>query len=467
MDSPKVKPNGEHNSNSAARELLDDWIKKIEGSWIDFRAYSAQRRRVLDNPLIIASPGFPTKDDIPPLKFALQGMVLVAALATILGWGERLVFPHHADSSSPGATDFDVGVGGIETSLHLALALPGRPEPDKNEIDDVADSIAGAQLDDLQAELDKQQRILQGIPTEESSLADARVIVLTKLYDARQQLVQSQHITEPRVFQGNVYDAHKGFIEDAMGNLAYDPSSGKVTNIDSVAQQLATAKELKGATTIELQSMVGEYQDDAAGLRGSAEVTLAKTEIEVLKRAIELKKSHGSKNERLQRHIHESSELLSPVIPAIVLVVSAYLFRAFIKVGRERPTRSADRADSAYLYVFTSGFFWLNATYVVGSTVLGMLWNVDRLNWKWLLAVSVFALIAYISWGLHTLLRTSQELAFFFGMRPDRRTPKFCRGDRKVLWNLVLANAMSAVPVAMLATGITFAYAYIAVSHNW
>ncbi len=444
-------------------------VKKLSGSWFDFKRYLAQRRRLLANPAIMVSPGFPGQKDIPPLKFATQGLIIVAAVATLMGWGQKLVFREPADiSSKPG--DSEMRLGNIEMQLHFWLNPPeGAPPSSNEEIERIAHSILGApilsdvQLDELLAALEGQKRKLHGLPTRASKLAEARIEVRKRMLDARVQLVKTQHKIEPEGLPGPVVVEQQDFIDDQLHNLNYDEPSETVTNVDAVTQQLIEAPELASATTGFLSLWLENEQNDA-NEQLQADKARATIAIKVLNRTVELHKQESKDAQTTLQRIQEISGHFVSIITALSLILSAYLFHLLVRVGRGRPSKNIEKANIAYLYIFTSGIFWLNVSFSIGSLVLADLWRFSPLGWKWLLIVSALCIITYFAWALKILYDISEKLREFFGMERPKHFYNVYRGSRKIGIDLVLSNVVGSAVVVALGTIVLFAYLHISKS---
>src|ERR1035438_1451091 len=88
------------NSPSTEHSPLDEPIAesrtKFQGSLADFKGYFILRRNVLSD-INVVTPERAKERTILPLKFAIQGLLIVAGIASAIGLVERVAFhtPHH------------------------------------------------------------------------------------------------------------------------------------------------------------------------------------------------------------------------------------------------------------------------------------------------------------------------------------------------------------------------------------
>jgi hypothetical protein len=328
--------NEPQNSNAQLRDYLKDQAKELAGSWFDFKRYFAQRRILLARPDLILSEKF-RPSDIPPLKFAVQGLLLVAALATFIGLTSRIVL---REPSNPVGeiTDSKGRMENIEQQLHFYLDIQNQPL-NSEETDQIARSMLGAptltgvQANEIQAVLDGEKRKLHGLPTESSRLEDARVEVRKRLLDARVQLFKAQHKVEPKGLPTHEVNDQMNFINEHLDQLNYDDSSETVTNVDVIVQQLMNAPGLADATPGFLAEWLEEEQNQAKELR-QADLVRAASAIKLLGRMIVVERENNEDTRQTQERIEEVAKELRPVLVALSLVLSAYIFRVLIGLGK-------------------------------------------------------------------------------------------------------------------------------------
>ena len=459
--------NDAKNPKTQLGDYLKDQVNEFVGSWLDFGRYFRQRRILLAKPHIIASEEFPIPPDIPPLKFAVQGLLLISALATFIGLIGHLLLrePSHPVTE---LTDSSGRISNIEQQLHFYLDSRDEPLTSEQEIDEIAHSmvrapiLVGVRSNEIQAVLDDQKRKLHGLPTQSSQLDEARVEVRKRMLDARIALFKAQHKVEPKkglpakkVFQ------QMDFIEEQLKNLNYDDSSETVTNIDAVAQQLMNAPELADATPGFLRLWLENEQNDAKEHR-AADKARAAVAIKVLDRMIVVEKENTEDTKQTQERIEEIAKEIRPVLVALSLVLSAYIFRVLVRLGKSRPKQNLDRVDMAYFYLFTGGFFWVIAMVPIGILAYKALWKFSPFGLKSLLAIVGACALAYLIWALKVLWSVSDKLRVLFGMDPSRHFYNVYQGSSKIRIDLVVSNVIGSAVVLAVGAVATFGVLQIA-----
>ncbi|MGH9432394.1 MAG: hypothetical protein ACRD3T_12715 [Terriglobia bacterium] len=436
--------------SSPLQELITEWTAKFRGSWADFRGYFVLRRKVLADINVLA-PEHAVARTIPPLKFATQGVAIVAGIAIAIALGQKLMFhgPHPPSSSGIELTDKEGRIANITGYLDT-FNIHKDPPPTSEDIDEAVHQIlearvqAGLQLEELQTALDEQKEKERGVTTLEDEIHLAQAQILRRVAELRRERVLAQHIREPRGLLPEVVNQHTAYIESQLSKVNDLDSLNKAGGIDAVARQIESAPELADDMAGLLENDADFFADELNKQRIASKED-APVRILVLQRAIELYKQPNGTPEKKRGRVQEISERISPVIQALSFVFAAYLFALFLRVGGQ-PKTNLELARPAYLYLFTGSLFWWNATVPVAMLLLTLLWRSSIGLW-WSVALTTACILFYMVWGIRILYVVSEKLRRSFQMENPRHFYNLYRGARTIRFDLVAANFIAALVV--------------------
>jgi hypothetical protein len=446
---------------SPLQELITEWRAKFRGSWANFGGYFALRRKILSDTNTL-SPEQAGARTIPPLKFAMQGLAIIAGIGSAIGLGQTLIFrdSHPAVSSDIELYDSKERIANISRNLDF-FDIHKDPPSTNQTVDIVAHQILkmqpnGLRLEELQVALNDQKAKEKGVLTPYDELLQAQSQILRKVAELRRQRVHTHHITEPRGLLPEVVNEHSAYIMSQLRTFQDLDSLNKAGGINAVARQIENAPELANDMTGFLENDANTFADELNKQRIAAKED-APARILVLERAIELyKQPHMTPEERQQR-VQEISKGISPVAQALAFVFASYLFAWFLRVGQRQPKTTLALARMAYLYLFTGSMLWWNATIPVAMVLLAILWRSGIGVW-WALALTTASISFYIVWAIRILYVVSEKLRSFFQMENSRRFYNLYRGARKIRLDLIVANFIAAFVVHGFGFAVALAY---------
>lgn len=92
---------------SPLKEFVHDWWAAKVKPFLDFKSYLAQRRRILSDPQLILTTPIDGKVWKSPLKFAIQGLVVPALVASLLVGVHSFFIPKASQNPGDGIAAFD------------------------------------------------------------------------------------------------------------------------------------------------------------------------------------------------------------------------------------------------------------------------------------------------------------------------------------------------------------------------